>query len=358
MSGATTGRAAIFRGAEPAFDIVEHPVPEPEPGTLLLRMELGGICGTDVHMYEMGLPAPTAFGHENAGTIVALGEGVTHDYLGRPVAVGDRIVPQPGTGVPGRSYGFRQNPCDAPPYFTGGHGQYLYLCYPNTAFFKTTAPAEVAVLLEPLTIAVHAVDRARIRVGDTVVVQGAGAIGLLCVFVARRAGAVNVIAVGGPKGRLELAAALGADTCIDIMETPDAEERTRQVLAATPGEKGADVVIEAAGVKAAITEGLGYLRRGGTFCELGHFIDTGEMTINPNKHLLVKDLTLVAPWGSRTEHFVRSLPLLEKEERALRPMVSHCIPLTRVQEAFEVLRGRYHLDGRDAVKIAVDPWLK
>jgi threonine dehydrogenase-like Zn-dependent dehydrogenase len=345
LSG-TSGRAAVFRGDERDFDIVEHPLPDPAPGMLLLRMELGGICGTDVHMYEMGMPAPTAFGHENAGIVVALGEGVTHDYLGRPVRVGDRVVPQPGTGVPGRSYGFRQHPAAEPPYFTGGHGQYLYLCYPNTAFFRTDAPAETAVLLEPLTIAVHAVDRARPRVGDTVVVQGTGAIGLLCIFVARRAGAVRVIAVGGPAGRLDLAAALGADVCLNIAEVRDAEERTRQVLAQTPGEKGADVVIEAAGVKAAIIEGLGYLRRGGTFCELGHFIDTGEMTINPNKHLLVKDLTLVAPWGSRTEHFVRSLPLLEKEERALREMVSHRIPLRRMKEAFDTLTGR-PLPGRD-----------
>jgi threonine dehydrogenase-like Zn-dependent dehydrogenase len=351
-----TARAAVFRGSERDFDIVEQPVPQPAPGALLLKMELGGICGTDVHMYEMGTPAPMAFGHENAGVIVALGEGVSHDYLGRPVKVGDRVVPQPGTGVPGRSYGFRQHPVDGPPFFTGGFGQYLHLCYPNTAFFRTDAPAEVAVLLEPLTIAVHAIDRARVRVGDTVVVQGTGAIGLLTIFVARRAGAVKVIAVGGPPGRLALAEQLGADVCIDIGAVGDAEERTRQVLAQTPGGHGADVVVECAGVKAAITEGIGYLRRSGTFCEVGHFVDTGDMVINPNKHLLVKDLTLVAPWGSRTEHFVRSLPLLEKEQQALSTMVSHRIPLTRLQEAFETLMGRYHLDGRDAIKIAVEPW--
>jgi threonine dehydrogenase-like Zn-dependent dehydrogenase len=132
---------------------------------------------------------------------------------------------------------------------------------------------------------------------------------------------------------------------------------TRQVLARTLGGRGADVVIEAAGVKSAITEGLGYLRRSGLFCELGRFIDTGEMTINPNKHLLVKDLTLVAPYGSRTEHFIRSLPLLEKEERALREMVSHRVPLRQVHEAVDALMGRYRLDGRDAIKIAVGPWL-
>jgi threonine dehydrogenase-like Zn-dependent dehydrogenase len=166
-----------------------------------------------------------------------------------------------------------------------------------------------------------------------------------------------VIAVGAPQGRLDCAAALGADTCIDLAAIPDAAERTRAVLDLTPNGAGADIVVECAGVKSAITEGIDYLRRGGTFCEVGHFVDTGEMTINPNRHLVAKDLTLVAPFGSNRDHFARSRALLEKEGDHLRELVSHRIPLTRLQDAFGALLGRYHLDGRDTVKIAVDPWL-
>ena len=355
MTETTSGRSAIFRGTERDFDIVEHEVPATGPGQVLLRMELSGICGTDAHMYDMGTPKPVALGHENSGIIIELGEGVTHDFTGRPVKLGDRIVPHPRADAV-NVYGFRSDPESSPPFFTGGFGHYLALGFPNTAFYRVDAPANVAVLLEPLAVAMHAVERARIRLGDTVCVQGTGAIGLLVIFLAHRAGAARVIAVGGPQGRLEVAASLGADACIDILQETDPEERTRQVLDLTPGNAGADVVFECAGVKSAITEGIGYLRKSGTFVEVGHFVDTGEMTINPNKHLVAKDLTLVAPFSSSREHFTRGRALMERDADVLTSLVSHRMPLTRLQDAFGALLGRYHLDGRDAVKIAVDPW--
>jgi threonine dehydrogenase-like Zn-dependent dehydrogenase len=349
-----TGRSAVFRGTERDFDLVEHAVEAPGPGALLLKMELAGICGTDVHLYETGTPKPMALGHENSGIIIALGDGVTTDYGGRPVKEGDRVVPHPGAS--GGAYGFRGDPESGPPYFTGGYGQYLSLSYPNTAFYRVDAPANIAVLLEPLSIGVHALERARIHIGDTVVVQGTGAIGLLTIFLAHRAGAAKVIAVGGPQGRLECAQALGADVCIDIEETPDAAERVKQVLAETSGGTGADVVFECAGVKPAITEGIDYLRKSGTFCEVGAFVDTGPMTINPNTHLVLKDINLVAPYGSSRDHFVRARAMMEKYQGQLCELVSHRMPMTRLQDAFGALLGRYHLDGRDTVKIAVDPW--
>jgi len=356
VSESRTGRSAVFRGTERDFDLVEHEVPEAAPGGLLLRMELSGICGTDAHIYDVGAAKPMALGHEICGIVIDVGDGVTRDYTGREIKAGDRVVPHPGAGA-GNAYGFRSDPEAAPPYFTGGFGQYLGLSFPDTAFFRVDAPAEVAVLLEPLTVAVHAVERARIHIGDTVVVQGTGAIGLLAIYLASRAGASRVIAVGGPAGRLDVAAALGADSCIDITQVTDGAERTRLVLKQTRNGAGADVVFECAGVKSAITEGIGYLRRSGTFCEVGHFVDTGEMTINPNTHLVLKDITLVAPYGSSREHFARGRDLMEKHPEELLQLVSHKIPMTRLNDAFGALLGRYHLDGRDAVKIAVDPWL-
>jgi L-iditol 2-dehydrogenase len=350
---ATMSRAAVFRGTDRAFDLREFPVPEPAPGTVLLRMELCGICGTDVHYYQEGLRAPTILGHENAGIIEALGEGVETDSLGRPVRVGDRVVVQPGAR--GGAYGLRPLP-DKDPRLTGGQSEYLYLNLPDTRFFKTDLPAEVAVLLEPFTVAIHAVERSRIRLGDTVVIQGSGAIGLMCLIAARFSGAAKTIVVGGPAGRLELARRLGADVVINIFEERDPAARREQVLAETPNQSGADVVMECAGVPAAIPEGIDLLRRGGMFCELGHFVDVGNMKLNPNRHMVWKDLNLVAPLGSRTEHFVRGLPIMERYPELFAGMVSHRLPLTRVQEAFEALSGRYHLDGRDAIKIAIAPW--
>lgn len=355
MSTFGSARAAIFRGSERAFDIVEQPVPDPEPERLLLRTELGGICGTDVHLFEVGQPKPMALGHEIAGTVVAIGgDQVVKDFTGRPIAVGDLIVPHPGT--PSGAYGFRSDPLSGPPYLTGGFGQYISLGYPSTALFKVNAPPNVAVLLEPLSIGVHSVERSRLQLGDTVVVQGTGAIGLLTIYVAKQAGAAKVIAVGGPPGRLEAATALGADEVIDIAEIPDAADRVERVKSLTTNGAGADVVYECAGAKPAIVEGIDYLRTSGTFCEAGHFVDTGDIVLNPNRHLVLKDITLVAPYGSKPGHFVKARALLERDATKLERLVSHRLPLTRIQEGFDALLGRYHLDGRDAIKIAVDPW--
>jgi threonine dehydrogenase-like Zn-dependent dehydrogenase len=306
-------------------------------------------------MFEVGLPQAMALGHEIAGTVVAIGgdEPVT-DFTGRSIAVGDLVVPHPGT--PSGAYGFRSDPLSGPPFLTGGFGQYISLGYAGTNLFKVEAPPEVAVLLEPLSIGVHSVERSRLQLGDTVVVQGTGAIGLLTIYVAKQAGATTVIAVGGPKGRLESATELGADTVIDIAEMTDSAERVELVKSLTPNGQGADVVYECAGAKPAIVEGIDYLRRSGTFCEAGHFIDTGDIVLNPNRHLVLKDITLVAPYGSKPSHFVKARALLERDAAKLQRLVSHRLPLERLHEGFDALLGRYHLDGRDAIKIAVDPW--
>ena len=219
-----------------------------------------------------------ALGHEIAGTVVAIGgdEPVT-DFTGRPIAVGDLVVPHPGT--PSGAYGFRSDPLSGPPYLTGGFGQYARSGMLGQSLFKVETPPEVAVLLEPLSIGVHSVERSRLQLGDTVVVQGTGAIGLLTIYVAKQAGAANVIAVGGPRGRLDSATALGADTVIDIAEMTDSAVRVDLVKSLTPNGQGADVVYECAGAKPAIVEGIDYLRRSGTFCEAGRFgVDTGDIT--------------------------------------------------------------------------------
>ena len=341
-----TGRAVVMTGKR--FEIRQYPVAEAEPGTLLLRQELAGICGTDLHNWEyQRLDGEIVLGHENVGCIDRLGEGVEADYLGRPVQEGDRVVFAPGTSK--GAYGFL--PAEEAPYLRGGFGEYIYLWNPETIFLKTQLPPEVAVLNEPLAVGIHGVSRAQIQLGDAVVVQGTGAIGLLTLVAARAAGAGRLIAVGGPAGRLELARRLGADLTIDIAEVPDAQERQRLVAEHTLA--GADIVFECAGFLAAIPEGLAYLKQGGTYVEMGHFVDTGTFECNPNQMLLRKNLRLEAVWAFRTEDFVRALAVLERGDFPFADLVSHTLPLERVAEGFDALHAGYRLDGGDAVKIAV-----
>ncbi|HIO06637.1 TPA: hypothetical protein EYN09_06905 [Candidatus Poribacteria bacterium] len=344
-----TGRAVIASGRD--FEIREYPIPDPDPDTILLRQELAGICGTDLHNWQKGIEGEMLLGHENVGIIDAIGKNVETDYIGNPVQEGDRVILAPRADE--RVYGFQTDPDEAP-HFGGGFADYIYLTYSGTCFIKTCAPINVAVLTEPFAIAVHATMRAKVKIGDTVVVQGSGAIGLLTLVCAKISGAAKLIIVGGPSGRLAVAKRLGADVTINIEEITSVEERTQLVKDQTPRNEGADVVFECAGFLPAIAEGLGYVKYSGTFCEVGHFVDVGSFELNPNQMLMRKNLRLEAVWSSRHEHFVRGLPILEKNEFPFADMVSHVLPLSRIQEGFEALDGGYRLGDETAIKIAIN----
>jgi threonine dehydrogenase-like Zn-dependent dehydrogenase len=343
-----TGRAVIAHGQ--SFEVREYPVPDPAPHGMVLRQELAGICGTDLHMWQNGIQGEMALGHENVGIIEALGNPATKDYVGNPLREGDRVIFAPGT--PHGTYGFKTDP-DQAPHFTGGFGEYINLVHPDTCILKTDLPPEVAVLTEPFTVGVHAVMRGRVQLGDTVIVQGSGAIGLVTLICARISGAAKIIVVGGPAKRLELARRMGADVTINVEDAPTVEERSELVLTATPQRAGADVVFECAGFLSAIPEGLAYVKRNGTFVEVGNFVDMGTVTLNINQLMMRRNMRFEAIWGSRPEHFVRGLPILERNEFPFRDMVSHVLPLEDVLNGFQALNGTYRLGDEIVIKIAV-----
>lgn len=371
MMKSKTGLIAVLDTPDGQFEIKNYPLPEPAPGTILLKQELSGVCGTDLHMYHGRLPGiqyPIVLGHEFVGHIAALGEGVEKDFLGNEVKEGDLVAVNPGvscgkcffcsvsktsnTCPNGFCYGFFSDG-DKYCHFTGGFGEYIYLHKPGTAFFKTDLPAETAVLIEPFTVALNCISRSNIKHGDTVVVQGTGTIGLLMQAAAHLTGAAKVINVGGPKERFELAKEFGADVTISIDEVPDPEERLKMIRAETTGGYGADVVIECAGNPHAFQEGLNMVRRSGTFVEAGNFTDTGSIDINPFRQICNKNINLHGSWGAETEHFVRGLSILKKGEFPYAKLVTHKIPLRRLNEIIELPEKGYVLDGKIAMKVAV-----
>ncbi|HSX78771.1 MAG TPA: alcohol dehydrogenase catalytic domain-containing protein, partial [Candidatus Saccharimonadia bacterium] len=180
-----TGKAAVLDRPMGTFHIEEFRVPDPAPGTVLLRQELAGCCATDAHTYLGQWPAdfPVILGHENVGIVEAIGPGGALDFLGREVRVGDRVIARTGccgtcyecrvAHQPRRCrnlrvrYGFSRAQ-DAP--LSGGYGQYLYLSTPQTTFMlKIDARPSIAALHEPLGVAAHAVRRAQPQLGSTVV---------------------------------------------------------------------------------------------------------------------------------------------------------------------------------------------
>jgi L-iditol 2-dehydrogenase len=370
-------RGSVLATPDGAFAVREFHLPPPAPGGVIVRQELAGMCGTDYHVFRghwPNHPFPVLLGHENVGIIHALGEGVTTDYAGRPVQIGDRVVTIATGGQCGRCYfcvvanapgrcphrlmsRFVLETVDGERVhvFGGGYAEFLRLEDPYYVMFKTDLDPQVAVLLEPLSNSIHGFERTPLRFGDTVVIQGSGGIGLPALVVAQRAGALRTIVVGGPKGRLELAKECGADVCIDIADIPDPADRIRAVREETPHGLGADVVVGATGIAATVTEGIAYLRPGGQLCEIGNALDSGEIPFNPSQHLVMNRVILAGVAGTGVKHYALALRTLEKGGFPYAEMVSHRLPLDRVADGITALGGRYRLDERDAIKIAVAP---
>ena len=371
---AKTGRITVLDAPGADFIIREYALPDVEPGTALMKIEMCGLCGTDAHYWAghkptIDLAFPGVMGHEIAGTIIAAGEGFDTDALGKPLKVGDRIVPaplvvcgecffctiakEPVKCLNGKAYGHLG---DGPPYHHGGYAEYLYVFLPGTAVFKTDMSPEEAVLLEPMSIAVNAVDQTGIYPGEVVVVQGVGPIGLLTVACAKLSGASKVIAVDMLPARLEMARRMGADVTINLRDVPDAADRVRMVHKESTGGYGADVVFEVAGVPAAVPEGIDYLRYGGRFCEEGHFADSGTVEINPSTHMCAKCIKLVGVWSSTLDTFARALNLMENGDFPYGDLVTHRLPLERTTEGFRALVTDKMMDGREIIKAVTAAW--
>jgi L-iditol 2-dehydrogenase len=166
-----------------------------------------------------------------------------------------------------------------------------------------------------LITAVHAVDRAGIRLADRVLVQGTGAVGLSIVALARLSGASEVIAIGAPEDRLDLARRMGATLTLDLHET-SLDDRREHVRRVTRG-RGPDVVIEASGSPRAVEEGLALVRDAGRYVIAGHYTDAGTSAINAHEHINRKHVDIRGCWGSEAGHFLRALTVLEQHARTL-----------------------------------------
>jgi threonine dehydrogenase-like Zn-dependent dehydrogenase len=359
---ATTSRAAVLEAFDQPLAIAEAAVPEPQPGALVAKVIYGGICGTDVHLHHGNLPIPTplVLGHEAVGRVWKLGEGVGADFTGEPLREGDPIawassipcgrcywcvVERERTLCADRKvYGVNQR-FDQWPHLSGGWADYVYL-QPGSAVFRLppgVSPEQAIALGCAGPTAVHGVlDITGIGVGDTVVVQGSGPVGMAAAMYAHLSGAAKVILVGGPASRLKLARELGVgDVHVDVFAMPDPAERLRLVLGETPGGRGADVVLECAGVPTAVAEGFEMARRNAKYLVLGQYTDRGATPINP--HVITrKQLKVYGSWAFAEAHYlgyVRSLPQLAARfdlDRLLTPY-----PLTEANRALaDVAAGR------------------
>jgi D-arabinose 1-dehydrogenase-like Zn-dependent alcohol dehydrogenase len=352
---AETGKAAVFFDTGKPFEIKEYPVPDPEPDAIVVRVTAAGICGSDLHVWRgdiriamMG-PGPRILGHEMTGVVHKLGANVKADSQGQPLKEGDRII---------YPYFFPCLRCyqcirgefaacqvkyppppisDNPPHFTGAYAEYFYM---KTGAFVFKVPDELPdEMLTPVNCAlsqvIYSLRKAGLKMGDALVIQGAGGLGINAAAVARDMGAGTIIVIDGVPERLELAKQCGADEVIDINEAAGAPDRTSKVMSLTGG-RGADVVMEVVGVPAVIPEGIQMVRSGGTYLEVGNISLGQTVALDPSQLV----------WGNKSVVAVNMydpaiLPVAinflqrNKDRFPLARVVSHKFSLDKIDEAFQ-----------------------
>lgn len=269
----------------------QRPVPVPGPREALVRLEYVGICGSDMHYYETGaigryvVKPPFVLGHEPAGTVVAVGSEVTN------VKPGDRVALEPGKTCGNCEFCKRglYNLCSdveffATPPIDGVFQEYVAheaaLCFPLPDNVSTLEGA----LIEPLAVGFHAAMQGNAKVGKTVVVLGAGCIGLVSMMACKAMGVSKIYVADLVDSRLEKALALGADGVINASRK-DTVERVMELT----GGRGVDLVIEVAATQQTTTQSVSLCCKGATIVFVG-YSKTGELTL-PLSLAIDKELT-------------------------------------------------------------------
>lgn len=351
-----TGRAAVYRGLGQPFEIMEYPVPEPEPGAILIKVTMATICGSDLHMWRgdldlgsLGAPLPTILGHEMTGKVAKLGAGVSTDSAGQPLAEGDRVVYRyfnacgrcpaclKGEDAACGSNLLYMRPCDVWPHFGGAYAEYYYLLpgqtvikVPDSLSDELVAPVNCA-----LSEVIYGLEKVGLGFGDTLVIQGAGGLGLNATAVAKEMGAERVIIIDGITERLELAREFGADELIDMKAYKTPEERAMRVMELT-GYRGADVVAELVGIPAAVPEGLAMLGSGGRYLEIGN-ISLGHMVeIDPAQLVMgSKKIFGIVCYGRDSLKKALDFLVRTKGKYPFDRILAKSYPLEEINEAFE-----------------------
>jgi threonine dehydrogenase-like Zn-dependent dehydrogenase len=347
------GKAAVFFGPGKPFELREITLPEVEPEAVVIRVSLANVCGSDLHFWRGDAPLRLPedgwiFGHEMTGRVACLGSKVKTDSLGRPLREGDRVAYTyfyPCGRCPAC---LNKEPASCPakierprgpgefPHFHGAFAEYYYL-RPGGHLFKVPDGLPDS-LVSPVNCAlaqvIFGLHQAGLRFGGTVVIQGAGGLGVQAAAVAKDMGAATVIVIDQIPGRLELARAFGADHTIDLREVPGRKERVGLVRKHTGGV-GVDVACDFVGFPQVIPEGLEMLRVGGTYLEIGTISRGATVELEPAQLVWgakrIVGVIMYDPWV-----IPRALDFLVRN-RARWPfdrLVSHTYPLEQIDTAF------------------------
>jgi len=339
--------AAVLTKAR-EFTFEKREIGSPKANQVLIQIKTVGICGSDVHYFKhlkcggYEVKKPIVLGHESAGLVVEVGEGVTH------LKKGDRVAIEPG--VPCRfcihCKKGRYNLCQdvqflATPPYDGSLSNYII----HAADFCYKLPDNVSysegALMEPLSVGLFAVERGQIKMGDSVLIIGAGPIGLTTLLTCKAAGASTIILTDIQQNRLDVAMKLGATNVFIATK----EDLVESILEVTNG-MGVDATFDCSGIEAAIVSGLKATKPGGKFLSIGRGHNS-KITIPNFFELMDKEIDLIGVFGYANQ-YQKALDLLSSKRIDVNPLFTHNFDFKDVESAFLLA------EKGDGIKIAVN----
>ncbi len=328
-------------------------IPVPGPGELLVKVLATGVCGTDLHIYTHGdwigkAPIPgVTMGHECVGEVVEIGPEVEfsqkYPQVSSKITVGSRVCAEPHIPCGSCYWCLRgqSNICANIGHLgvsmNGSFAEYMTIPAERCSLVPPSISNIAAAGVEPLACAVRAVHRSRVTVGETVVVIGAGPMGLHTANVAKLTGASRIIISEPHAGRRALARSAGHDQVID----PGKEDLASVVRELTNGI-GADVTFEVAGLSQTVQQAIDVTRPGGRVVQVG--VPTGLINIDIRK-VIISEIEIIGEHATQWD-FGTSIGLIESGQVDVTSLVTHTLPLSEAIEGMHLA-----MEDRDAVKV-------
>ena len=341
-------KAAMLYGVKD-LRVEDVEVPKAGAGEVLVKVRAATTCGTDLKIFQRGyvekvIKLPTIFGHEWAGEVLEVAEDLIWPTKGMHIRAGNSApclhcaMCQKG----------KYNLCENMIWLWGAYAEYIKvpprMVLVNMQEIPQHVSYEEAAITEPLACVLHGLEEARLKLGDTVAIIGAGPIGLLHLIAAKKMGSSKVIVIDLVEERLNVAEKLGADETISAGKV-DAVESARRL---TDGY-GADVAIEAIGLPATWEQALKLVKRGGTVLEFGGCPPGTEIKVNAEM-LHYGEQTILGAFHATPLHFRKALNLIESRTIDVRPLITKKMKLEDIKKAFEILST-----SRNEIKIAINP---
>lgn len=341
-------KAAMLYGIKD-LRVEDVEVPEVAAGEVLVRVKAATTCGTDLKIFRRGyvekvIRLPTIFGHEWAGEVVEVGEGLDWPKKGMRVRAGNSAPCLHCSMCQKGKY----NLCENMIWLWGAYAEYIKvparMVLVNMQEIPQHVSYEEASMTEPLACVLHGAEEAGVRLGDTVIIIGAGPIGLLHLLTAKRKGAGKIISIDLVEERLSFARKLGADETINAGKE-NVVEKVRRLT----GGYGADIVIEAIGLPATWEQALKLVRKGGTVLEFGGCPPGTGIKVD-TELLHYGEVTVRGAFHATPLHFKKALNLIASRTIDVKLLVTRKMKLEEIKEAFEILSTT-----KSEIKIAIIP---